>query len=69
MILDELSDMKVFFVFFSGQDIIQEATWSGYHKLITQKKSNGWTWKNNFCLFDLFSTGSWLTLVCISVSE
>ena len=29
--------MKVFFLFFSGQDITQEATWSGYHKLITQK--------------------------------
>ena len=26
-----------FFLFFSGQDITQEATWSGYHKLITQK--------------------------------
>ena len=37
MILDELLDMKVFFLFFSGQDITQEATWSGYHKLITQK--------------------------------
>ena len=45
----------------------------GYMDWISQvdnsEKSNGWTWKNNFCLFDLFSTGFWLTLVCISVSE